>query len=294
MLPRRSARNSAEGLATSASPMSVISNTPISSVAPKRFFTPRRMRNWCPRSPSKYSTASTMCSSTRGPAMAPSLVTCPTRTSEKPLDFAIRISSKLHARTCDTVPGALSMLSSHMVWMLSITTSVDVRRLLQAGGDVAQIDRGGQLHVRIRQAEPARAQAHLLDRLLAGDVHHPPSGTCQASRHLQQQRGLADAGIAAHQHRGRRHQPAAEHPIKLGDAGHRPRRRRAAAGQAGERHLAPGRLPARSGTNLDHLLDDRVPFLATLATPSPLQRDGAAGLANKPDGGLGHAVSLSV
>ena len=39
MLPRRSARNRAEGLATSARPASVISNTPISSVAPKRFFT---------------------------------------------------------------------------------------------------------------------------------------------------------------------------------------------------------------------------------------------------------------
>ena len=33
-LPRRSARNSAEGLGTSTSPRSVISNTPISSVAP--------------------------------------------------------------------------------------------------------------------------------------------------------------------------------------------------------------------------------------------------------------------
>ncbi len=34
-------------------PWSVISNTPISSVAPKRFLTARRMRNWWPRSPSK-------------------------------------------------------------------------------------------------------------------------------------------------------------------------------------------------------------------------------------------------
>ncbi len=123
MLPRRSARNSAEGLATCARPWSVISNTPISSVAPKRFFTARRMRNWWPRSPSKYSTASTMCSSTRGPAMAPSLVTWPTSTSAKPADLARRISSNAAARTWATVPGALSMVSSHIVWIESITTS---------------------------------------------------------------------------------------------------------------------------------------------------------------------------
>ncbi len=49
----RSARNSAEGLGTSARPRSVISKTPISSVGPKRFLTARMMRNWWPRSPSK-------------------------------------------------------------------------------------------------------------------------------------------------------------------------------------------------------------------------------------------------
>ena len=44
-LPRRSARNRAEGLATSMSPASDISKTPISSVGPKRFLVARRMRN---------------------------------------------------------------------------------------------------------------------------------------------------------------------------------------------------------------------------------------------------------
>ena len=52
-LPRRSARNRAEGLATSTRPPAVISNTPISSVGPKRFLTARRMRKVWPRSPSK-------------------------------------------------------------------------------------------------------------------------------------------------------------------------------------------------------------------------------------------------
>ena len=65
----RSDRNSSEGLVTSRKPAPVISNTPISSVGPKRFFTARRMRNWCEPSPSNESTASTMCSTTRGPAI---------------------------------------------------------------------------------------------------------------------------------------------------------------------------------------------------------------------------------
>ena len=95
---RRSARNSSDGLRTSARPASTISKTPISSVAPKRFFTLRRMRKWCDRSPSKYKTASTMCSKTRGPAIAPSL-----------------------ARTCETVPGADSRLGKNIVWIESIT-----------------------------------------------------------------------------------------------------------------------------------------------------------------------------
>ena len=43
-LTSRSPRNSSDGLATSRSPLSTISNTPISSVAPNRFFVARRMR----------------------------------------------------------------------------------------------------------------------------------------------------------------------------------------------------------------------------------------------------------
>ena len=60
---------------------------------PKRFFIARRMRYWWLRSPSKLSTVSTICSSTRGPAIVPSLVTCPTRISAVPRSFAKRTSS---------------------------------------------------------------------------------------------------------------------------------------------------------------------------------------------------------
>src|SRR5207244_10457634 len=61
-LPICSDRNNSEGLETSRKPNPVISNTPISSVGPKRFLTARRIRNCCEPSPSNDSTASTMCS----------------------------------------------------------------------------------------------------------------------------------------------------------------------------------------------------------------------------------------
>ena len=81
-------RKIAEGLDTSFSPLSPMANTPSSLTAPKRFLNARSSRKRLPLSPSKYSTASTMCSSTRGPAMPPSLVTCPTRNTTVPVSLA--------------------------------------------------------------------------------------------------------------------------------------------------------------------------------------------------------------
>jgi hypothetical protein len=111
--------------------LSDISNTPISSVGPKRFFTARRIRKWCPWSPSKDTTASTMCSTTRGPAICPSLVTWPTRITAVPEVLAKRISAWALPRTCVTVPGADSTVSVHMVWIESITASAGGRPWLK-------------------------------------------------------------------------------------------------------------------------------------------------------------------
>src|SRR5260370_1103539 len=63
-----------------------------------------------------------MCSSTRGPAMTPSLVTWPTRMTVKPRRLARRMSSCAAARTWLTVPGPLSSVSRYMVWIESMTT----------------------------------------------------------------------------------------------------------------------------------------------------------------------------
>ena len=62
-----------------------------------------------------------MCSTTRGPAIWPSLVTWPTRMIAAPDFLAKRISACAEARTCVTVPGADSTVSVHMVWIELIT-----------------------------------------------------------------------------------------------------------------------------------------------------------------------------
>ena len=62
-----------------------------------------------------------MCSTTRGPAIWPSLVTWPTNMMAAPERLAKRMSACALPRTCVTVPGADSTMSVHMVWIESIT-----------------------------------------------------------------------------------------------------------------------------------------------------------------------------
>ena len=100
-----------------------MANTPSSFTAPKRFLNARIRRKLEWVSPSKYSTVSTMCSSTRGPAIAPSLVTWPTRMMVMPLLLARRVSCAAHSRTCATEPGAEVSCSEYTVWMESITAT---------------------------------------------------------------------------------------------------------------------------------------------------------------------------
>jgi hypothetical protein len=109
------------GLVTPFRPRSVMANTPISLTAPKRFLMARTRRKVECVSPSKYSTVSTMCSSTRGPASAPSFVTWPTSTTAVPLVLAKRVRCAAHSRTCATEPGAEVSWSEYTVWIESIT-----------------------------------------------------------------------------------------------------------------------------------------------------------------------------
>ena len=60
-----------------------------------------------------------MCSSTRGPAMLPSLVTWPMRITGMSVRLARLTKSEVHSRTCVTDPGAELTSSLYTVWMES-------------------------------------------------------------------------------------------------------------------------------------------------------------------------------
>src|SRR5499427_9910392 len=102
----RSARNSFDGFGTGRRPADVISNTPNSLTAPKRFLTARTTRWEWWRSPSKYNTVSTTCSSAFGPARLPSLVTWPTRNVGMLRPLAVKRSCVAASRTWPMLPGA--------------------------------------------------------------------------------------------------------------------------------------------------------------------------------------------
>ncbi len=64
-----------------------------------------------------------MCSSTRGPAIAPSLVTWPTKITAMPRCLARRVSCAAHSRTWETLPGAEVSASVYIVWIESTTST---------------------------------------------------------------------------------------------------------------------------------------------------------------------------
>ena len=108
-------------------PLSVISKTPSSLVEPNRFFSDRRSRSPSCRSPSKYSTVSTMCSRTLGPARAPSLVTWPTRNTGTPVSLAKRVNLADEPRIWVTLPGDEGASSVNMVWIESTMRKAALR-----------------------------------------------------------------------------------------------------------------------------------------------------------------------
>ncbi len=133
-----------------------------------------------------------------------------------------------------------------------------------------------------RQPQAHRAPGHLGQRLLAGHVQRRKHR--RHLRHgLQQQGGLADARIPAHQHDGAFHQPAAKYPVQLTDAGRHPcilrmthvlergdLRRIDLAGPAAAAGRRPRGLAGRH-RRLHHELAQRVPGPALTALPLPFR-----------------------
>ena len=143
-----------------------------------------------------------------GPAIAPSLVTCPTRTIATPVDFAVAVSAVVTARTWVTPPTTPSTSPAVIVCTESTTTRLGLHRL-----DVAQnrlhVGLGGQEDLVVRASGALGAHPDLTGRLLAGHVQRAAPGLGPPVHHLEQQRRLAHARIAGQQaHRAGHHTAA--------------------------------------------------------------------------------------
>ena len=88
----------------------------------------------------------------------------------------------------------------------------------QGRHDVLDGSLRGELHRRVRQAQPLGAQPDLRHGLLAGDIDRAMTGPRHQRGCLRQQRRLADAGIAADQQYRAAHKSAAGDAVEFGHA----------------------------------------------------------------------------
>jgi ABC-type uncharacterized transport system permease subunit len=197
--------------------LSDIANTPSSLTAPKRFLNARSTRNRLPASPSKYSTASTMCSSTRGPAMPPSLVTCPTRNTRYRSPWRSAPAAPRLAHLADRARRGGQRVGPQGL------DRVDEQ--LRPGLRACSRTRSTQVSASACRPSSGRPRRTARPATWASDsspvTYRPGKAGAIFGQRLQQQGRLADAGIAADQHHRARGQAAAEHAIELADAGRR-------------------------------------------------------------------------
>ena len=271
----RWSRNRPEGSATPSIPLSCNRKQPTSSAAPKRFFTPRTIRSADERSPSKCSTTSTRCSSERGPAMAPSLVTWPTRMIATPVVLAaMRQRGGDRPDLGDAAGDAVGLGGRHGLHRVDD----DERRLHLF--DVAerglQVGLGGEEDLVVGAAGALGAQPDLARRLLARQVERAATGLRPAVHDLEQQRRLADPGIAGQQRHRAGDEAAAEHPVELTDAGGEVPGRTGIDRADGDRGRARGDGAAGGRTRdrgEDRDLVDGAPAAAVRTAADPLRGD---------------------
>ena len=295
--------NSPLGSASPTIPDSDRSKQPTSSVGPYRFLVARSMRRREWRSPSNWQTTSTRCSSVRGPATEPSLVTWPMSTTGMSRAFAAWITARGHlAHLGHPARGALDLRGrDRLDGVEHQQVGVD---LLDVPEDRAEVGLRGEQQLGVERVDPARPQAHLRGRLLAGHVQHLAPGAGRAGGDVEQQGRLADARLAGQQHHGAGHEAAAEHPVQLVDPrGPRPR------GLDVDLVDGPGRRPrgrggdrARCAAAGPGVLEDRAPGLALAAPAHPLgggppalgaAERGTRAAVGALRGGRGHAPHAS-
>ena len=262
--------------------LSPISNTPTSSVEPNRFFVARRRRTAAYRSPSRVRTASTRCSSVFGPAIEPSFVTWPTRTTAIPLGLATSIRRRAAARTWPTLPAGPSSSSTVAVWIESMTSRAGagssiatpaIRSMDDFGGDPDPARRTRQ------EPEPVRPETDLGRRFLARGVEHP-----LAARRPRRRRRRPGGGAWTCRSPARRRRSTTEpgtsppprtrssSPIPIRRRAVRPHRHRPGGGSRRRRRSrTPPRAAALRGSGRTGRLDEAVPRLAGAALALPAE-----------------------
>ncbi len=153
--------------------------------------------------------------------------------------------------------------------------------------DALDIGLGEDVH-RVRgravgQAKASGPQAELAGRLLARGVEHRALTAGDAGGGLEDERRLADAGLAAEQDDGAWHQPTAKDPVELIDA-----RRSSFDVLVGERAQGTRlgwigcdvRPAGAAGCVAHDRLDERVPGAAAATLTFPAQVARGAGLAD--------------
>ena len=152
-----------------------------------------------------------------GPATAPSLVTWPTRnTGVRGALGEVQQRERRTRAPASPCPGRLR--GRRATWSGSSPRSPRRAPTCVAASSTASRSVSQRTSsASAERAEPLGAQAHLLLALLArrrsSTRARPPAR--ERARELQQQRALADPGIAAHQQQRAGHDAAAEHAIQL-------------------------------------------------------------------------------
>ena len=164
--------------------------------------------------------------------------------------------------------------------------------LLGAGGgdDRLYAGLGHHLEPVLRQVQATGAHGDLLLRFLAGDIQRREALSDGAER-LQEDRGLADARVAADQHHRAVHQATAEHAVQLAGGGGEARHfLDADFGQGLDVGLVTGPAGASRGGwgGLDDGFHQRIPRAAIAALAGPLGEGRAAFGAAIHALGLGH------
>ena len=139
-----------------------------------------------------------------------------------PVVLAARVRWAAHSRTWATEPGAEDSWSEYN-GLYGVDDDHGRLGGLHGGEDFLQLDLGQHVDLAGLQPQAARAQRDLGTAFLARDIQRGQADAVQRVHGLQQQGGLADAGIATNQHHAAFDNAAAQHAVQLLDAAGRAR-----------------------------------------------------------------------